>query len=94
VGDKHHGEVVLVDQLQNQIEDLRLDGDVEGRYRFIGDNKFRFGGDGAANGDALALAAGEFVGIFADIGAGKAHVVHQFQHLGGDGFAIGQAMYQ
>ena len=50
-------------ELAEEIEDLGLDRDVEGGDRFVGEDEFRFGGEGAGDGDALALAAGEFVGV-------------------------------
>src|SRR5262249_58774202 len=47
-------------------EDLRLDGDVERGNGFVGDNQLRLEHQGARDGNALALTAGEFVGEFVE----------------------------
>ena len=75
VGDVlHHGEIVRdedvgeaepVLQVAQQIEDLRADRDVERRDRLVADDQFRLDRQRPGNGDALALAAGEFVRIAA-----------------------------
>ena len=48
---------------RSQIEDLALDRDVERRQRLVGDDQRRLRGERPRDGDALALAAGEFVRI-------------------------------
>ena len=50
-------------QLDEQIEDLRLDGRVERRRRLVGDQKIRLAGERHGDHQALVLAAGEFVRI-------------------------------
>ena len=50
-------------QLFQQIDDLRLDGNVQGRNRLIANHQLRIDGKGAGDTDALALSAGEFVRI-------------------------------
>ncbi len=40
MGDEQHGHPVLVLQLTQQFEDLRLHGDVERRRRFVGNQQF------------------------------------------------------
>ncbi len=64
------------------IEDLRLDGDVQRRGRFIGDQQLGAAGQGDGDHHALAHAAGEVVRIVAHpaLGVGDAH---QAQHLHG-----------
>ena len=47
--------------LLEQVEDLRLHGDVERGDRLVADDQLRLGGHGAGDRDALALAAGELV---------------------------------
>ena len=64
-----------------EVEDLGLDGDVEGGDGFVGDDEFRLWGEGAGDGDALALAAGELVGVLAHEAAVEADALHEF----GDG---------
>ena len=68
----HHGEIVRDEQIGHpqlglqcleQIEDLRLHRHIEGRGRLVADQQFRLHGEGAGNGDALALPAGKFVRI-------------------------------
>ena len=44
VGDQHDGGAGLLLQLQHQVEDLRLDGDVERRGRLVGDQHLRIAG--------------------------------------------------
>jgi len=39
VGDEHQGELELVLQVAQQVEDLRLHRDVEGRDRLVGDDQ-------------------------------------------------------
>ena len=46
-------------ELDEQIEDRRLHGDVEGRRRLVADDELRIAGERARDGDALLEAAGE-----------------------------------
>src|SRR5882672_1313143 len=76
VGDVfHHGEIVrdederevhLAGELREEIDDLRLDGNIERAHRFVGHDKLRLDGERAGDGDALALPSGEFVRILFD----------------------------
>ena len=63
MGDKHHGRVVLLLQLADQGEDLGLRGDVERGRRLVGDQELGLQDQGHRNDDALALAAGQLMGI-------------------------------
>jgi hypothetical protein len=65
VGDKQvrHAEFVL--EVFQQIEDLRLDRDVEGAHRFVGDYQIRLRCDSPGDTDSLPLAPGKFMGISA-----------------------------
>jgi len=63
VGDEQESQSHLAGEPGQQIDDLRLDRNVQGRDRFIGHQQFRFDRQGPGNGDALALAAGKFVRI-------------------------------
>ena len=76
MGNKQHGQVVFVDQLQNKLEDLRLNGNIQRRHGFISNDQFWPGGNGTANGDSLALPAGKFMGVFADRHGRQTDVVH------------------
>src|SRR4051812_9395422 len=63
VRDKDIGEAEPVLQVAKQIEDLRADRNVERGHRLVADDEFRFYRQRARDGDALALAAGEFVRV-------------------------------
>ena len=58
MGDEDHRETHLRPELDQEIDDLRLDRDIERRDAFIGDDQFRLDRKGARNADALALPAG------------------------------------
>src|SRR6266511_1955008 len=61
VADEEQREAELPLQILQQIDDLRLDGDVERRDRLVADDQFGFRGERPGDADALALAAREFV---------------------------------
>jgi len=63
VGDEQHGHVEFLLQLFEQLQDLGLDGHVEGRCRLVGNQKVGFVGEGHGDHHALALAARELVRI-------------------------------
>ena len=42
---------------------MSLNGDIQGRNRFIADNEFRINGQGTGDSDSLPLTAGKFMGI-------------------------------
>ena len=65
VGDEHEGGAVRVAQAADEGNDLRLDGDVEGGGRFVGDDEFGFGAQRQRDHDTLALSARKLVGIAA-----------------------------
>ena len=74
VGDEHDGGAALAAELLQERDDLRLDRDIQRRRRLVGDDQLRLGGQGQGDDDALAHAAGEFVGIAVDalLGGGDA----------------------
>ena len=59
VGDEDVGEGELALQIGEQVDDLRLDRDVEGRDGLVADDEPGTQGKGAGDADALPLAAGE-----------------------------------
>ena len=71
------GEAQLVLQVAHEVDDLRLDGDVEGGDGFVADDEVGAGGEGAGDADALALAAAELVGEAAHGVAREADGVHE-----------------
>ena len=60
------GNAELVLQVLQQVDDLRLDRDVERRHRFVGDDQARLDRQRARDADALALPAAELVRIAID----------------------------
>ena len=46
----------------NELDDVDAGGGVEVAGRFIGEEDGRVDGEGAGDGDALALASGQFIG--------------------------------
>ena len=61
VADEQVGQTELFLQPAQQVQDLRLDRDVEGRDRLVADDQVRLGRQRPRHADALALAAGELV---------------------------------
>src|SRR5207302_5110880 len=61
VGDHHDGCAGLAAGGLKNLEDLCLDGDVEGSRRLVGDDQVRIVGNGHGDHRALAHAAGELV---------------------------------
>src|SRR4051812_1091882 len=63
VGDEHIGESELLPQAREQVEDLRLDGDVERGDRLVADDHLRLDRERARDRDALTLTAGQGCGL-------------------------------
>src|SRR3984893_13486377 len=63
VGDEQIGEVEALSQILKQVDDLRLDRDVEGRHGLIADDELGIERKRARNADTLALAARHLVRI-------------------------------
>ena len=84
VGDQHDRHAVLTLQLADQVQDLRLGGDVEGGGGLVGDQQAGAAGQGDGDHGALAQAAGQLerVGVDALLGVGD---VHLSQRLDADG---------
>ena len=79
MSDEDQGEVHLLRQLGEKIQDLCLNGDVEGRYGFVGDDHLGLEGEGAGDSDALALSAGKLMRILLHEARGKADDAHEFR---------------
>ena len=77
MGDHQVGQSVAGLEVLHQVEDLGLDGDVEGRDGLVGHDQLGIEGEGPGQADALALAAGELVGVAVDRGAAQPHLVEQ-----------------
>ena len=63
VGDEDDRHLQFLAEAVDEVEDLRLDGDVEGCGGLVGDEEFRLAGQGHGDHDPLAQAAGELVGV-------------------------------
>ena len=63
VADEQVGEVVLLLQVAQQVDDLRLHRHVERAGRLVEHHELRLQHHGAGDGDALALAARELVRV-------------------------------
>ena len=51
----------LILQVHEKVKDLGLDGYIQGRYRFIRNNKLRLNSQRPGNSNALSLAAGKLM---------------------------------
>jgi hypothetical protein len=67
MGDKQIRQAELSLQIFEQIQYLSLDGDIEGRYRFVRHNQLGLQGNGAGDADPLSLPATELMGIAASV---------------------------
>ena len=61
--DEHIGQVKLLLQAAEEVDDLCLDRNVQSGYRLVADDDLRLHGEGAGNVHTLSLAARELVGI-------------------------------
>ncbi len=65
MGDKQHGQPVLFAQSAQQLENLRLNGDVERGGGLVGDEQTRLVDQGHGDHHALALSAGKLMRVIA-----------------------------
>ena len=63
MGNKHIGQPILLLQILQQIQNLRLNGDVQRRYRLITDNKLRIHSQCPGNSNSLAASAVQLMGV-------------------------------
>jgi hypothetical protein len=82
VGDEEQRHVLLRHEVLQEIEDLRLRGDVEGGRGLVRDQEARVQRDGGGDADALTLAAGELVRVGVEADMFEAHPV---EAVAGDG---------
>ncbi len=80
MGDEDHGEPEILTQLLEQVDDLGLDGNIQGGDRFIGDDDLRLNRQGPGDADPLALPPGKLVGIPVEILLLEPHPTHELQH--------------
>ena len=84
VRDEQQRHAELASQPRQQLEDLRLDGDVERGGRLVGDEQRRAAGERHGDHHALAHAAGHLVRIVVDapLGIGDADQPEELGRLG------------
>src|SRR6266851_449859 len=75
VADQDAAQPAALAQLAQQIEDLRLNRDVEGRGRLVEQEQARLENEGARDGDALALPTGELMRVAVKEMAAEADIV-------------------
>ena len=82
VRDQQHGHAELALQRLQELEDLRLDGDVERGGRLVGDQQIGLVGQRHGDHDPLTLAAGELVrvGVETPLGIVEADLAQQLEH--------------
>ena len=76
VGDEHVGQAKLALERLEQVQDLRLDRDIECRDRFVAHQQLGFENERPGDADALPLAAREFVWVAPCMVGGKPYEVH------------------
>lgn len=68
MGDEDEGDAQFADEIAEVLEDACGGELIHGGGRFVGENDGWAVDEGAGNGDALALAAGELCGKFPELG--------------------------
>ena len=79
--DEHVGQAETLLTVHDQVQNLGLDGDIQGRDGLVGHDEFRVYHQRPGDADALALAAGKFVGEATGPGRVHAHLTHDLGHL-------------
>jgi hypothetical protein len=77
VRDEDHAQAEFAREFRQQIQDLRLDRNIERRYRLICDQQFRLQRERPRDRDALALSNGKLVRIFSHKARCEADPLHQ-----------------
>jgi hypothetical protein len=90
MGDEKVCQVHLFLQLLQEIDDLRLNRNIQRGDRLVADNKFGGHGQSAGNTDALALPAAKLVRITVVMIFAEAHLPEQFDHPVALGSAPGE----
>ena len=79
MGDQHHGHVALALLVGEQVEDLVLDGDIEGGGRLVGEQQLRRAGQRNGDADPLAHTTRQLVRVIVEpaLGFGYANAPQQ-----------------
>src|SRR5207302_1392904 len=77
VGDEEIGKAAVALKILQEVDDLRLHRDVERGHGFVADDERRLDGEGPGDTDALALPAGELVGIARRVFGSESDFVEQ-----------------
>ena len=77
VGDEEVRQPQALLELLKHIDDLGLDGDVQRGDGLVADDEVRIDRQGPGDADALALAAGKFVGVAGSVLAVEADIAHE-----------------
>ena len=83
VRDEQVGELELLLQLLEEVDDLRLDRDVERGHRLVRNDEVRVERERARQADALALTAGELVRVAPSSVLRQADDAEQLSHASG-----------
>ena len=92
MADEQVREVQVALEVEQQVEDLALDRDVEGRHRLVGDDQVRAQGERPGDADPLALAAGELVRVAARVLPAQADELERVLHARVAGDPVRQAL--
>ncbi len=81
MGDEQVGRAGLLLDVLHQVDHLRLNGHVQCRDALVGDDELGVHDEGAGNAHALALTAGELVGVTLSVLRRKADLRQNLLHL-------------
>ena len=81
MGDKKIGQIKFFLKVFQKVDDLGLDGDIQGRDRLVADDKTRLDRQGPGHPDPLPLPAAEFMGIAIPHGRIQTHHLEQIRGL-------------
>ena len=81
MGNEQVGQSQLILQILQQVDDLSLDRNVEGRDGFVANDEIGLGGQGSSDADALPLPAGKLVRIAVDKVGVQAHDLSMVRHI-------------
>src|SRR5215469_11001180 len=93
VRDEQIGQVLFALQIHHQVDDLRLDRDVEGRNRLVADDQLGVQGQRSGDADALALSARKLVRVAAHLHAAQTDLIEKLSDTFFLLFAAGDAVH-